>query len=104
MQNDKQKHVQFVRSVMHLKKRSATDPLAFFCATPPQEKYINDPSPVKLLLGGNQVGKTYATCALLLYHALNRHPVLKTDPPQLNVGWLHIVTSNQEQYRQSCMI
>ena len=96
MQNDKQKHVQFVRSVMHLKKRSATDPLAFFCATPPQEKYINDPSPVKLLLGGNQVGKTYATCALLLYFALNRHPVLKTDPPPVEC-WL--VTHSHEQSR-----
>lgn len=81
---------------MRLKERSTQDPLRFFCATPPQRAFINDPNPVKMLLGGNQVGKTYATCALLLYHCLNRHPKIKTDPPPIE-AWL--VTHSHEQSR-----
>ena len=82
--------------MLRLKERSTRDPLRFFRPTPPQKAFINDPSPVKMLLGGNQVGKTYASCALLLYHCLNRHPVLKTDPPPIE-AWL--VTHSHEQSR-----
>jgi hypothetical protein len=88
--------ITFIKNVMRLKERSTQDPLRFFCATPPQRAFINDPNPVKMLLGGNQVGKTYATCALLLYHCLNRHPKIKTDPPPIE-AWL--VTHSHEQSR-----
>jgi len=88
--------ITFIKNVLRLKERSTQDPLRFFCATPPQQAFISDPAPVKMLLGGNQVGKTYATCALLLYHCLNRHPVLKTDPPPIE-AWL--VTHSHEQSR-----
>ena len=88
--------ITFIKNVMRLKERSTQDPLRFFCATPPQRAFINDPNPVKMLQGGNQVGKTYATCALLLYHCLNRHPKIKTDPPPIE-AWL--VTHSHEQSR-----
>ena len=90
------KDITFIKNVMRLKERSTRDPLRFFCATPPQRAFINDPNPVKMLLGGNQVGKTYASCALLLYHCLNRHPKIKTDPPPIE-AWL--VTHSHEQSR-----
>lgn len=96
MQISSKKDISFIKRVLQLKHRSEQDPLRFFCATPPQDAYINDASPVKLLLGGNQVGKTYATCALLLYHCLHRHPTLKTDPPPIE-AWL--VTHSHEQSR-----
>ena len=92
----KTRDITFIKNVMRLKERSTQDPLRFFCATPPQQAFINDPNPVKLLLGGNQVGKTYATVALLLYHCLNRHPKIKTDPPPIE-AWL--VTHSHEQSR-----
>lgn len=90
------KDLSFVRGVLELQRRAEQDPLRFFCGTKPQRDFINDPSPVKMLLGGNQIGKTYATCALLLYHCLDKHPVLKTDPPPIE-AWL--VTHSHEQSR-----
>jgi hypothetical protein len=93
---NKNRDITFIKNVLRLKERSTQDPLRFFRATPPQRAFINDPSPVKMLLGGNQVGKTYATCALLLYHCLNRHPKIKTDPPPIE-AWL--VTHSHEQSR-----
>ncbi len=94
--NTTNRDISFIKNVLRLKERSTRDPLRFFRPTPPQRAFINDPSPVKMLLGGNQVGKTYASCALLLYHCLNRHPVLKTDPPPIE-AWL--VTHSHEQSR-----
>ena len=92
----KNRNFDFIRGVMEMQRRAEEDPLRFFCPTMPQQKFINDASPVKMLLGGNQIGKTYATCALLLYHCLNRHPILKTDPPPIE-AWL--VTHSHEQSR-----
>tara|TARA_Y100001963_G_scaffold154129_1_gene242259 strand:- start:606 stop:2045 length:1440 start_codon:yes stop_codon:yes gene_type:complete len=63
-----------------LKKKSEHDPLSYFYPTAPQRAFLNDESKVKMLLGGNQTGKTACACALLLYHCLNRHPTQKTDP------------------------
>lgn len=66
-----------------LKQKSKEDPLSYFRPTRPQSKFLDDKSKIKMLLGGNQVGKTAAACALLLYHCLGRHPNLKTDPPPI---------------------
>jgi hypothetical protein len=96
MMQIKNRNFDFIRGVMEMQRRAEEDPLRFFCPTMPQQKFINDASPVKMLLGGNQIGKTYATCALLLYHCLNRHPILKTDPPPIE-AWL--VTHSHEQSR-----
>jgi len=90
------KDLEFVKGVLELRRRAELDPLRFFCGTRCQRQFINDPSPVKMLLGGNQIGKTYATVAMLLYHCLGRHPVLKTDPPPIE-AWL--VTHSHEQSR-----
>lgn len=79
-----------------LKDRAEADPMKHFRPTLPQQRFINDPSHIKLLLGGNQVGKTASACFLLLAHCLNRHPVLKTDTPPIE-AWL--ITHSHEQSR-----
>ena len=79
-----------------LRKRAENDPLRYFSPTPPQRDYLADKAPIKALIGGNQVGKTLATCALLLYHCLGRHPYYKTDPPPIE-AWL--ITHSHEQSR-----
>ena len=71
------------KRIHYLKEKAVEDPLTYFIPTRPQNKFLNDESKVKMLLGGNQVGKTAAACALLLYHCLGRHPNLKTDPPPI---------------------
>ena len=46
------------KRIKALSDRAEADPMQFFRPTLPQQKFINDPSHIKLLLGGNQVGKT----------------------------------------------
>ena len=79
-----------------LKNRSNHDPLNYFVPTYPQQQWINDSNHIKLLLGGNQTGKTAAACFLLLAHCLGRHPTMKTDPPPIE-AWL--ITHSHEQSR-----
>ena len=65
------------RQVHKIKTRANADPLLYFRPTLPQKQFIEDKSKLKILLGGNQVGKTWASAALLLMHALGRHPTIK---------------------------
>ena len=88
--------LQLAKRLHKLKTKADRDPLFYWTPTPPQQAYINDPSPVKALIGGNQVGKTMASAALLIYTCLNRHPNLKTDPPPVEC-WL--ITHSHEQSR-----
>tara|TARA_B100000686_G_C16754048_1_gene954308 strand:+ start:138 stop:1556 length:1419 start_codon:yes stop_codon:yes gene_type:complete len=71
------------KSMRRLKGRAEKNPLVYFCPTPPQEAFLKDKSKIKLLLGGNQVGKTMAQCAELLHRCLGTHPYLDTDPPPI---------------------
>lgn len=87
---------QMAKKLSYLRSRSDRDPLLYFSPTPPQKAYLADRSPVKALIGGNQCGKTIATCVLLLYHCLGRHPYMKTDPPPIE-AWL--ITHSHEQSR-----
>ena len=84
------------KRIHSLKSRSHVDPMSYFVPTRPQQQWINDPSHIKLLLGGNQTGKTASACFLLLAHCLGRHPALKTDPPPIE-AWL--ITHSHEQSR-----
>ena len=79
-----------------LKSRSYIDPFRYFVPTKPQNQFINDPSKIKMLLGGNQIGKSASTCYLLVAHCLGLHPTLKTDPPPIE-AWL--ITHSHEQSR-----
>ena len=84
------------RRIQTLKVRSHSDPLIYFRPTPPQKAFIEDnpPQKIKLLLGGNQIGKTWASAAMLLMHALGRHP---TIPGIVRESWL--VCYSHEQSR-----
>ena len=84
------------RALMALRNKAKQNPLAYFRPTPPQEAFLRDSSPIKLLLGGNQVGKTACSVAELLYRALDCHPYLKTDPAP-NESWL--ITHSHDQSR-----
>ena len=79
-----------------LKSRADRNPLLYFRPTPPQKTFLSDPSKIKLLLGGNQTGKSACACACLLYRSLGIHPYLKTDPVPIE-SWL--VTASWEQSR-----
>ena len=68
------------KSMRRLKDRSVKNPLVYFCPTPPQEAFLRDKSKIKLLLGGNQVGKTAAQSVEILHRCLGTHPFLETDP------------------------
>ena len=88
--------IDLTRQILQLKRRAATNPLSYFRPTPPQLAFLKDPSPIKLLLGGNQVGKTRCSVMALLYRALDCHPYLKTDPAP-NESWL--ITHSHDQSR-----
>ena len=79
--------LKFAKHLHSLQHRSKQDPLSWWRGTSPQISYINDRSKIRLLLGGNQTGKTSASCALAIYHALgicgeHSHPHL------LNIGYI----------------
>jgi len=80
------------KSMRRLKGRADKNPLVYFCPTPPQEAWLRDKSKIKLLLGGNQVGKTMAACAELLHRCLGTHPWLKTDPPKFIISPIKAIT------------
>lgn len=72
------------KNISALKSRSVSNPLLYFRPTPPQLAFLSDnKSRVKLLLGGNQVGKTAAQTVELLHRCLGTHPYIKTDPPPI---------------------
>ena len=62
--------------------------------TKPQRDFIMDTRKQKLLVGGNQVGKSWAAAGLLLYHALGIHPKI---PGVVKESWL--VCHSHEQSR-----
>ena len=82
------------KNLRRLRDRARSNPLSYFCPTPPQEAWLRDPSKIKLLLGGNQVGKTYAQTAELLYRCLGNHPYLQTDPPPITA---FLITHSHQQ-------
>jgi len=55
---------------------------------------MRDSNSIKLLLGGNQVGKTMAACAELLHRCLGTHPYLRTDPPPITA---FLITHSHQQ-------
>jgi len=65
------------KRISYLKKKADYDPMSYIRLTPPQKQFVEDKSRVKILLGGNQVGKTLSLCYLILSHVLpGRHPTL----------------------------
>ena len=69
------------------KDRAEIRPLDFVRWTPPQRAFLTDPSPVKLMRGGNQVGKTWAQLAECIWRCTGTHPYLPTHEPPVQV-WI----------------
>ena len=63
------------------------NPLDFFRPTPPQDSFLRDPSRIKLLRGGNQVGKTICGSVETIWRVLGIHPYISTTPPPIE-AWI----------------
>jgi len=88
--------IDIAKATKELHRRTEENPLAYFRPTPPQEAFLKDNrSKIKLLIGGNQIGKTVSACVLLIYHALGIHPYLNVGVTK--ESWL--VTYSHEQSR-----
>ena len=85
-----------LRGVKELQRRAERDPLTYFQPTPPQHKFLSDPSKLKLLLGGNQVGKSIAAAYCLVSRCLGRHAYLNTDSPPIEAA---LICHSAEQSR-----
>ena len=81
-------------ATLALKARSDTRPLEYVRWTPPQLRFLSDPAPVKLLRGGNQVGKSWAGIGEMIYRCTGTHPYLETREPPIE-AWL--ITYSAEQ-------
>ena len=75
------------RAATELRDRSERDPLQFWRPTPPQLAWLSDSASVKLLRGGNQIGKTMATCAEVHWRCTGTHPYLTTHNPPVEI-WI----------------
>ncbi len=71
------------KSLRRLSDRTVDNPLLYWVPTAPQYAWLRDKSKCKLLLGGNQVGKTACQVVELLHRCLGTHPYLDTDPPPI---------------------
>ena len=91
------------KNLRRLRNRATQNPLAYFCPTPPQEAWLKDPSKIKLLLGGNQVGKTYAQTAELLYRCLGNHPYIDTAPPPIPMLSYYPLSSTEYNYPREAL-
>jgi len=74
-------------NVDRLRQRAELDPLRWVRWTPPQDAFLRDPAPVKLMRGANQVGKTWAQCAEVIYRCTGTHPYLQTHKPPIE-AWI----------------
>jgi phage terminase large subunit-like protein len=86
-------------AVVAAKERAELRPLDFVRWTPPQRAWLADPAPVKLMRGGNQVGKTYAQCAEIIWRCMGTHPFLETHEIPVEC-WL--ITHSWEQSIAVC--
>ena len=82
------------RASSTLAQRAHSDPLAYFRPTPPQLAYLESTQPIRLLRAGNQLGKTWAGLADVIYRCLGSHPytLVKAAPIE---AWVVVVSWEQ---------
>lgn len=66
-------------------ERAAANPLAWLRWTKPQLEWLSMPASRKLLRAGNQVGKTTAAMAEVIWRATGTHPHYWTRPPPVEI-------------------
>ena len=82
------------RATKALAERADTSPVDYMAWTPPQLAYLQDSSALKLLRTGNQLGKTTAGLAEVIWRALGRHPHFETHEPPVLI-WVICVSWSQ---------
>jgi len=70
-----------------LGRRADMDPLRYFRPTPPQLAFLQSTAPVAMLRASNQLGKTWAGLADVIYRAIGRHPYQVVPPPPQEI-WI----------------
>ena len=71
-------------------------PLNYWNPCPPQERFLRDNSKIKLLRGGNQIGKSAAGIVELLGRCLGNHPYLPVKKPPI-IAWLIVHSYDQSK-------
>jgi phage terminase large subunit-like protein len=89
--------VDALRSARLLSDRVTARPLDYIRWTPPQAKWLQSPHKRKLLRAGNQVGKTWAGMAEVIYRATGTHPYYTTKPPPVEI-WIVCTTFPQSVF------
>ena len=74
-------------SLLNLDEISQANPLKYWRGTKPQNEFLKDPARIKLLRGGNQIGKSTAGIVELGGRLLGEHPFLDVPQPPIE-GWL----------------
>jgi hypothetical protein len=80
-----------LKQAEHLRQRTEERPLDYVRWTPPQLGWLQDASPRKLLRAGNQIGKTWAGLAEVIWRATGAHPWLRTHTPPVEI-WIVCTT------------
>lgn len=83
--------VRATRSAERLSTHVASNPLDYVKWTPPQQRWLSCDHPRKLLRAGNQIGKTWAGLAEVIWRATGTHPFIPTKPPPVEI-WIVCTT------------
>ncbi len=70
-----------------LRQRVEAEPLSWVRWCPPQDEWLRLATPRKLLRAGNQLGKTWAAMAEVIWRALGVHPYYPTRQPPIE-AWV----------------
>ena len=79
--------LQAIEKMRAIVKACQEDPLEWISWLPVQASFLADPSPIKLLRAGNQVGKTMAGLAEVHFQALGRHPLRQVAARPPGARW-----------------
>ena len=66
--------LEFYKLAEALKQKLATNKLASWNPYPKQKDFMQCVSPIKVMFGGNQTGKTTTICAEITYHLTGVYP------------------------------
>jgi phage terminase large subunit-like protein len=88
------------RSAHRLREITASDPLKYFTPTKPQLELLKSEASITLFRAGNQIGKTAAGAAELLYYVLSCHPY-KDIPSGPKEAWVVVHSWEQSKVVQA---
>lgn len=78
-----------------LERRAYSDPLAYFRPTPPQLRFLQSTSQIRLFRAGNQAGKTWCGLADCIWRCIGRHPFVPSVKPPPIEAWVIVVSWEQ---------